>query len=132
MKKWVKYSVQLIVGVVISLLIAWLRLPQMPEGKAGTIMAFSDGFSVCGLLWLSMGILLTITSTGFLDPLAFAFRRGVNAFLPNFHPYEGGFYEYKMEKKEKRKEFKEYSVIVIGAVLLIVSAILTAVWYQTV
>ena len=71
-----------------------------------------------------------ISTTGFFDVFGYAFKRAARVFVPNFFvDAEGNFYEYKMEKVEKRKSFSQHSTLIIGAIFLIISIILTAVWY---
>lgn len=125
-----KYIIQLIVGLLLALGIFFMRLPQMEEGVAGTIMAVSDGFAVTGLLYVSFGVLFYASSAGFFDFISYAFQRGANIILPKFQQGMDNYYEYKVKKQEERKRFSAKSTLLIGLVFVALSAIFTVIWYQ--
>ncbi len=82
--------------------------------------ALSDGFFIVGMLCTCLGLLMWISTTGALDMITYGFK----SLLYLFTPYqkdkdEGGFYEYKLAKKEKRKAAPlEYLFLGLGAVVL--------------
>ena len=129
MKK-VKVLVQLGVGLLITFLIAWYQGAFVATKASDIIMAIGDGFTVTAVLYLGMGALMWISTTGFFDIFGFAFKKAARVFIPGvFLDTEGNFYEYKVEKEEKRKGFTQHSGLIIGVIFLVISIILTAVWY---
>ena len=127
-----KYIIQLVIGIVLSVVIIFLRMPQMEEGTAGVMMAVSDGFAVTGLLYVSLGVLFYASSTGFFDFFGYAFQRGASVIFPKFERGIDDYYEYKVKKQEERKKFSEKSTLVIGLVFVLISGIFTALWYQVI
>lgn len=125
-----KVWIQLAVGLVIAFLVMYCSgLFAMTE-LADVVMVISDGFTVAAALYLGMGALIWISTTGFFDIFGFAFRRAAHAFIPNFFvENDGNYYEYKMKKSQKRKGFSQYSLLWIGLFFLIVSLVLTGIWY---
>ena len=129
MKK-VKVLVQLIVGLLIAFLIAYYQGVFAFTKASDIVMAIGDGFTVAAVLYLGMGALMWISTTGFFDIFSYAFKRAARVFIPGlFQDTEARFYEYKVEKMEKRTGFTQHSGLIIGAIFLVISIILTAVWY---
>ena len=130
MKK-AKVLIQLVVGLLIAFFIMWYQGGFVATKTSDIVLAVGDGFTVAAVLYLGMGALMWISTTGFFDIFGYAFKRAARVFIPNFFvDAEGNFYEYKMEKVEKRKGFSQYSALIIGAVFLVISIILTVVWYM--
>ena len=129
MKK-VKVIVQIGVGLLLAFLIMWYQGLFVVTKLSDIIMAIADGFTVVAVLYLGIGSLMWISSTGFFDIFGFAVKRGLHAILPGMiQECEGNYYEYKVQKNEKRKGFTEHLTLKLGLVFLVISIILTAVWY---
>ncbi|MBE5887308.1 MAG: DUF3899 domain-containing protein [Lachnospiraceae bacterium] len=129
--KNVKILIQLVVGLLIAFFITWYQGAFVATKTSDIIMAVGDGFTVAAVLYLGMGALMWISTTGFFDIFGFAFKKAARVFIPNFMvDEEMNFLEYKMGKEEKRKGFSQYSSLIIGAIFLVVSIVLTAVWYM--
>lgn len=127
-----KYLIQLIVGIVIAIGIAYYRMSQMVEGVSGIMMAASDGFAVVGFLYFGFGGLLLVSTTGFFDIFGYALKKGAHAFIPNFGAELGNYYDYKMERREARGQGAEKSTLILGVIFLLISALFTMIWYQVV
>ena len=129
MKK-VKVIVQIGIGLLLAFLIMWYQGLFVVTKLSDIIMAISDGFTVVAVLYLGIGSLMWISTTGFFDIFGFAVKRGLHAILPGMvQECEGNYYEYKVQKSEKRKGFTEHLTLKLGLIFLIISIILTAVWY---
>ena len=129
MKK-AKVLIQLCLGLLIAFLIRWYQGLFVATKLSDILMVISDGFTVVAVLYLGIGALMWISTTGFFDIFGYAFKRATRVFIPNFFgDAEGNFYEYKMEKHEKRKGFSQYSSLIIGGIFLLISIVLTAIWY---
>jgi hypothetical protein len=131
--KNVKVLIQLVVGLLIAFFIMRYQGAFVATKTSDIVMAVGDGFTVAAVLYLGVGALMWISTTGFFDVFGFAFKKAARVFIPNFFvDFEGNFYEYKMGKEEKRKGFSQYSTLIIGAIFLVISIILTVVWYMIV
>lgn len=130
--KTIKVWVQIGAGLLLAFVVMCARGLFAKTGLSNMVMAVGDGFTVAAFLYLGMGTLIRVASTGWFDIFSFAIKRGVHALMPNLFPDNiSGYYEYKVKKSEKRKRFTEYSILKLGAVFLVVSMILTIVWYMT-
>lgn len=130
--KFKSYAIQIGVAAVLSAVLAVYRIGNLPENTGGRVMAFSDAFFIVGMLYFCIGALHWVSTTGFFDIFSYAFRKGAHALIPGrISDTVGGFYEYKLEKREKRraKDTPRPSTLLVGILLLAVSAILAAVWY---
>lgn len=128
--KHMKVWAESITGLLIVFLVMSARGAFKAEKTAEVVMAVGDGFTVAAFLYLGTGALVWVASTGWFDIFGFAVKRGIHAILPNFFPEEtDGYYEYKVKKAEKRKEFTEYLALKLGGIFLLISLLLTLVWY---
>lgn len=125
-----KYMLQFVTGVILVVGIICLRMPQMSKGIDGTVMAISDGFTVIGLLYIGIGVLLYASGNGFFDFLGYAFQRGAGVFIPKMNQGIENYYEYKMLKQEKRTQKFQKSFLITGGLFILLSVVFTIVWYQ--
>ncbi|MDE5819146.1 MAG: DUF3899 domain-containing protein [Lachnospiraceae bacterium] len=129
-KKLKSYVIQTVAGLILSVSVMFWQNVFARENAADVIRGVCDGFTVTALLYVAMGMLLWISTTGFFDIFGFAFRKGVHHILPVIiHEDPGGFYEYKVEKEEKRQVKPQRSTLLVGSFFLAVSIVLTLVWY---
>lgn len=125
-KKLITWGIAVVISLITITVISILRINNPPHGMdyMPTLQAVSDGFFVTGMLFTGFGALMWISTTGVLDIITYGFK----SLLYLFTPYqkskdEGGFYEYKLEKREKRKAVP-FEYLWIGIGLLVVSFIL--------
>ncbi len=94
---------------------------------AWNVRCWSDALFIPAVVWVSIGGLVWVSTTGFFD----IFRYGFSSLLVLFTPFKNPrdhkkFYEYKLEREEKRKgRVVPVTILAIGAVLLIGSAALS-------
>ena len=128
-KIWVQIGIALLLAFVVMCVRGLFTKTEISD----IVMAIGDGFTVTAFLYLGMGALMWVSTTGMFDIFGFAIKRGAHAIIPAlFVNEEGGYYEYKMKKAEKRKGFTEHFTLKLGFVFLIISIILTVVWYAVV
>lgn len=129
--KRIKYIVQAVLGLLLSFGVMFYR-GLFQAGNAGDrIMIICDGFTVTALLFISVGFLLWVSTTGFFDIFGYAVRKGAHSLIPGLvRDNLSGYYEYKLEKESERKDRGAKSTLIVGAAFLAVSLALTAVWYQ--
>lgn len=89
-----------------------------------------DAFFVPGILLVMIGALLWISTTGLFDALGYAFRIAGHSLIPFLIKSDSkSFYEYKLEKDEKRGKTPVF-ILIVGAVFLLASAVALIVWYK--
>lgn len=84
------------------------------------VRCWSDALFIPAVLWVGMGGLMWVATTGFFD----IFRYGFSSLLVLFTPFKNPkdhkkFYEYKLEREEKRKgKSVPVTILVVGIVLM--------------
>lgn len=129
----IRYLVQIGIALVMSLLFMELR-HAFDSGitTEERIRGVGDGISITALLYISFGILLWVSSTGFFDIFGYAFRKGAHALIPGMGlDKHVSYYDYKEERAAKRKTKPIRSTLLIGLGLFVISMVLVVVWYQT-
>ena len=102
-KKLLQYGITAVVGA----LIAWWVMDVeglfvITGAPEHTKAILCDAFFVPGILLVMIGALVWIATTGFFDSLGYAAKTAVHIFLPFIKTERKSFYDYKMEKAEKR------------------------------
>ena len=129
--KNVKYYVQAGTGLLLAFLVMISRGLFDKGTVADKVMAVGDGFTVAAILYLGVGALMWVSTTGFFDLFSYAAKKAAHALLPGMVQDDvGRFYEYKVDKESKRKGFLEHFTLILGVIFLIISAVLLFVWYQ--
>lgn len=131
--KNIKYYVQAGVGFVLAFVVMVYRGLFSKPVLSDKIMAIGDGFTVAAVLYLGFGALMWVSSTGFFDIFGYAVKKAAHAIVPGMVQDDAGrYYEYKINKEEKRKGFLDYFTLKLGVLFLIISGILLFVWYQVI
>ncbi len=117
--KLVKYLTPTSIGVALSLAIMYIRGLFEQTELYYIFMYLSDGFFVTGILYVGFGLLLIAANEGVLDIISYGFKSLLYLFTPiRKDPAQGGYYEYKIRQKEKRKGVP-YHILVIGGAFLV-------------
>ena len=92
----------------------------------------SDGFFVSTVIFLGLGLLLWISTTGFFDIFSYGFKSLLVLFTPlkkaSEHPH---YYEYKCEKDATRSsKHINYTVLWAGLICLGLSLLALLLYYQ--
>jgi hypothetical protein len=127
-KKLISYGIALAVSAVAVVIVYFMRINNPPYGMdvMPPIQALSDGFFVAGMMFVSFGALMWISTTGVLDIIGYGFKSVLYLFTPmQKDKDEGGFYEYKLRQKEKRKGVP-FEYLWVGIAWVIVALILAA------
>ncbi|MCM1102519.1 MAG: DUF3899 domain-containing protein [Clostridium sp.] len=129
-RKYKSYVIQAVAGLTLSVFVMYGQGVFTRENTADVIRGVCDGFSVTALLYVAVGMLLWVSTTGFFDIFGFAVRKGLHHLIPVFTRDDpGGFYEYKQDREERRGAKPQRSTLLVGLVFLAVSIALTIVWY---
>ena len=127
-KKLISYGIALAVSAVAVVIVYFMRINNPPYGMdvMPPIQALSDGFFVAGMMFVSFGALMWISTPGVLDIIGYGFKSVLYLFTPmQKDKDEGGFYEYKLRQKEKRKGVP-FEYLWVGIAWVIVALILAA------
>lgn len=125
-KKLISLGIAAVISVITVVLVYNIRISNPPYGMEfmPPLQALSDGFCVAGMMFLGFGLIMWISTTGVLDMLGYGLKSVLYLFTPmQKDKDEGGFYEYKLQKKAKRKEVP-FEYLWIGVALVIVSMII--------
>lgn len=126
-----KHWIQLLIGLAIAFLLMWQRGLFSAQTVADRFLIVCDGMTIVAFLYLGIGSLIWVSTTGWFDIFGYAFKKCAHAFIPGLvHENVGKYYDYKMKKCEERKPFSERSTLIIGTVFLVCSIIFTVVWYM--
>ena len=125
--KWIRYGITALCDLLLAGFIAYGRYTGKPYGGEVIINEFhalSDGFFIVGFLNLAFGLLLWISTTGIFDILSYGLKAALYLFTSKRKDKdEGGYYEYKMRKNQKRKAVP-FETLWIGAGMIVVGIIL--------
>ena len=125
--KWIRYGITALCDLLLAGFIAYGRYNGKPYGDEVIInefQALSDGFFIVGFLNLAFGLLLWISTTGIFDILSYGLKAALYLFTSKRKDKdEGGYYEYKMRKNQKRKAVP-FETLWIGAGMIVVGIIL--------
>ena len=103
-KLLLKYSITFAAAGLFTLFIMWLRGFDSAPSLQEQYRILADSFSIPGLLLVLFTALFWVSSEGAFDGLGYAFSRIGSMFIP-FHKKSlehKTYYDYKMEKKDKR------------------------------
>lgn len=126
--RWKACIIQLVIGLLLVGAILCFR--DMPEEYADRVRAIDDTFTIVALLYLCIGSLLWVSTTGFFDIFGFAVKRALHAFIPGMvKDTVGDYYEYREGRHLKRRSRSLKSTFFAGLFLLLISIGLTLWWY---
>lgn len=99
-----KYAVPILVGLVLSFAVMYWRGLFSETELYYIYMYISDGFFVTAAIYVGYGLLLLVSFEGALDIIGYGFKSLLYLFTPaKRNRDEGGYYEYKVRRKGKRK-----------------------------
>jgi len=147
-KKWLTALALIVVGVIVAAGVARLQIDRndpansifrdyynevgwdrAPDHKQLIWMGISDGCMVIGALYVGMGLLTWIATTGFFDMLAYGFSSLWVMFTPFKDPKDHPrFSEYKQKRQEKRSGTKTM-LLLVGLLFLALAAAAAGMYY---
>ena len=127
-KKLLQYGICTVFGGIISYMIMDAQGLFIVWGNTTEVMLIlCDAFFVPGILLTMFGALVWVAQTGFFDAIAYAFRTASHIILPFVNRDRKTFYDYKIDRAEKRKS-TPYFILVVGMGYLLVSVICLFIW----
>ncbi len=124
-----QFLVALLAGTVMAVLIAWAKGLFTAGSAAEKVLSLCDGFSVSGLLLLSLAFLSFVAGEGLFNVLSYAVQKSLHHFIPGRgNENLGSYYDYLMAKGEKEKP-SLLGMFLAGAACFVLGLILMGVWY---
>lgn len=125
-KHWIHYGICVGVALIVFLIGIFSQGLFEKSSAKETVRVLSDSFLFPGVLLGGIGALSWIASEGTFDMLSYGFAF---CFSKLIHPHKSfmGFYEYKMEKSDKREGWLVPELIV-GLLCIAVSAIFVVIY----
>lgn len=117
-----RYLIVLAFGLGGAVLVMSLRGAFETTGSS-LIANISDSFTIPGAILVAIGGLLWVSSDGFFDMLSYGLKNGLHALFPVYRLEKKSFYDYKVEKMEKREKGIFIPFLVIGLSFLLISVI---------
>lgn len=131
-KNLIKIIIQFVIAIALAVAITFSRGFKETTVVADKIKYASDGCTIVSFLYLAVGFLGWIATTGFFDIIEYGVKKALNVAFPSMaEDASGKFIDYKTAKAEKQDGKKtHFSTLIVGAVLLIAAGILTVIWYK--
>lgn len=125
-----RFFIALAAGAALALVIALLRGMGGSHTLRQNAGILSDGFFVSGIMLSGVGGLMAISGkTDFFDMFSYGFKSLLVMFTPFKKPENHPrFYEYKMQRREKRKEPRMF--LLYAGLTLIAAAVVCLIVYS--
>ncbi len=122
-------GIQLGVAVVISVALAFGSGLNFSDEAYLAWHHLCDGFFVVAVMYVGIGSLMWISSTGFFDIFGYAVRFILNRFTPSRRDEKFTYYDYKCEQNDKRDgKPMTHTVLITGLLVLAISFICLAMY----
>ena len=129
-KKLTIYITTALIGLMIAIPVAMLRGLSTDASLVNNMWYLSDGFFVSGMLLTGFGALIWVSTTGFFDMFSYAGHSLLVLFTSLKNPKEHKkFYDYKMEKEEKRGKAKP-ELFLVGVAFILISLVFLYLYYN--
>ncbi|MGN0401937.1 MAG: DUF3899 domain-containing protein [Acetatifactor sp.] len=133
-----KESVRLLVryGITagIAALITWIVTQTYGLSDAETAVEkyriLCDAFTIPGVIFVMVGLLIRLMDCGLLDGLSYAMRSLYRVFIPGAARQDEKFYDYLQRKKEERKGRHTAFILHVGILFMIPALIFYLLFYQ--
>ncbi len=134
-RNWIRYGVTVITGLLLGVLVLNTAnfFSDAPTMAADDLMkVLCNALFVPGILLFLFGCLAWIAYTGFFDGLAYGVSIAVHALLPfmaRSKERPQNYYDYKMEKSEKRAKRPDFVLLIVGGAFMLVSMVFLVLYY---
>ncbi len=123
-----KYLSAISVAGGIALLVLWIQNFGSMENLSHRLRALADAFTVSGVLFVMLSVLIWVASDGFFDGISYAGRQTARMLFPFLNIADEKYYDYKLRRAEHR--IRGYSFIcVTGLAFLVVAVALIVAFY---
>lgn len=121
------YVITILVGLAMAVAVLMSRGGFSQPDTESVYIVLSDAFFVPGIVLCGFGILAWVSHDGFFDAISYSASKVTSLFFSVFRKDERHqqYYDYKMEKQERRKK-PGNAVIVTGVVFLLLAGMFMA------
>lgn len=128
-KKLLQYGICVVLG---GLMAVWVMDLEgffiVWKDRAAAASILCNAFFVPGILLSAFGALFWVSNTGFFDSVSYAVHVMGHMFWPFAKSKRKSYYDYKMEKAEKRAAVPAF-IFIVGVFYLALSLICLGIWY---
>ena len=122
----IKYVIATLIGAVFVFVALWLRDFTTLTEKVDIYRALADAFTIPGVIFPMVALLILLTNEGSLTAVAWMLKRAVNLLIPLSKKEFSSYKEYY----ENRKKITGFSFILfVGLVYLLVGIIFTILYF---
>lgn len=89
-----------------------------------------DAFTIPGVVFIMVGLLIRIMDRGLLDGLSYAMRSLYRVFLPMAARKDESFYDYVQRRRESRKGRHTAFILHVGILFMIPALVFMALFYR--
>ena len=126
---FLSYLITSILAFICAFFIAYSNGIFENLSKKRMFAVLSDAFFAPGGIFFCLGVLIKISAGGFFDSISFILKRVVNSLIPGARiRKEDNYMQYKEEKEKNRKRVKNSSMLIVGLVFVLISALFLALY----
>lgn len=100
------------------------------QGKLERYRILCDAFTIPGVVFVMIGILIRLMDSGFIDGLTYAMRSLYRVFIPMGVREDEAFLDYVQRKREARKARNTGFILHVGLVFMIPAIVYFILFYQ--
>ncbi len=128
MKKYYKYLITTIIGLLMALLIMVSKDIFNKTEPVEIFHILSDAFFVPGIMLTGFGLLVMASNGGTFDMLVYGTKLFFGLFKPVWEKNNESFFEYREKKRSKKKSYGY--LIIVGVGFIIVTIIMYYFYYK--
>ena len=132
-KEKLNKRVSLIVCLVIGGFLAYLYVGLRDFAGVSLMEKYRmlcDAFTVPGLLFLMLGLLMSISKQGALDGVTYVVSHGLKMLIPGHHDKQEKFIDYVQRKREKNKGKSFGFLYLTGAIYMGIAIVFLILFYN--
>ena len=128
MKTFVKYLITLAFGFALSLYVMFMWDLFDKTNPADIFHILHNSFLFPGVMLAGLGLLVFVSNEGVFDIVIFGTRQFIGFFKKKKDERYADFYEYKEARAQKKLKFG--SILVVGALYILASAVMLVLYKQ--
>ena len=123
-----KYGACFGVASFVTFCVFWIK-GFFTDSLSVNIQILSDGFSISGMIFLSLAGMLYVSGEGGLIGIGYVLKSVAQIFIPMGRRHHERYADYRERKLGKEKAKGEHCLLVTGLVFFAVGIIMTVIWY---
>ena len=129
-KNFKKYLITTVIGVFVTVYLLFsLGLFENQNGPTGAMLILADSFSVVGIIMLSVGALIFVSTEGVFDSISYMGKFIARALIPGWRKTPLDKYgDYKVAKSEHRLSGYAF-ILIVGLGFTVVGGVFTVLYF---